>query len=93
MDFCFKSDGSCHGVLRQRGSDLCLKDHSGSEWRRDCRREKTIAVIQVGEDGGWNYSGKWTWEEMDRLGTSGDRPADRLNGKYGQGKKKKLLGF
>lgn len=44
----------------------------------------------MGEQGGWNCSGKWTWEEMDRLGSSsGEGPTDRSNGEYVQGKKKK----
>lgn len=70
-----------------------LKDHSCCKWRSHYRREVT-AVFQVGEDSGWNNSGKMN---IGRNGQTGDlfwrQACWQTEWEMCSGKEQKLLGF
>lgn len=85
--------GSCCRLLRQGGSDLCLKRTTLT-----LNREETVGgrrplqITQVREDGSCNHDGEnIMWEDEYRLGTySRDIPASRLEEGICSKKEKKL---
>lgn len=84
--------GSCCGVLRWRGSDFCFKRITLALNEEIAGGRKPLWLFKEEKMVTGTMMGKWTGEEVDRLGMyPGVRPPGRLKRSYVEGKKKIFL--